>query len=183
MPQEFKLLHRGDFTIFPKQIWFRPRDHVGEIKLLDGFSRDIASAWLNEDYHISSVPCYYAIYDFEGPIDIEEWQILSRLKDNGILKFSGFEEIFLVCSACLCHPETVRIEKKAPYVWQLLSEDPTEILRATEQNVVMYFCDNMLVGSLHFFEEEAVRYMGLCLPGDNFSENFRAKKRRFIVKR
>lgn len=184
MSQEFKLLHRGDFTIYPTQSWFRPRDHVGEIRLLDGFSRDIASAWLDEDYYTpAAIPRYYSIYDFEGPIGIEKWQILSKLKGNETLEFLGFEDIFLIYLACFYHPETVGIQKEAPYVWQLPSEDPAEILKATEQNVVMYFRDSMLVGSAHFFEEEATRYMGLCLPGDDFGESFQAKKRRFIVKR
>jgi hypothetical protein len=181
MSQEFKLLHRGDFTIYPTQSWFQPRDHVGEIRLLDGFSRDIASMWLDEDYYTpAAIPRYYSIYDFEGPIGIEEWQILSKFKRNETLEFLGFEDTFLIYSACLYHPETVLTKKETPYVWQLPSDDPADILKVVRQDVIVYFCDSMLVGSTCFFTEGDAHYMDLRLPGD---QTFISKKQRFIIKR
>ncbi len=190
MSQEFKLLHRGDFTIFPKCRWLKPRDVLRDITLIPGADRSIVNKLLGEEKFTGvNIPHYFSIYDFESDlVSIPEWRILEKLcgAEQPVHKLGYFMDVFLVLEACLYQPETVRIEKEAPCrPWQLPTETPADIVKATQQDVTVYFQEDLLVGSCYFFEEQhdvslVRRYLRICLPGD---EIFITKQRRFIVRR
>ncbi len=192
MSEEFKLLHRGDFTIFPKQTWLKPRDALRDITLIKSaaYSSIVMNRLLDEEKHLGvNIPQYFSIYDFESDlVGTPEWRILETLcgAEHPVHKLGHFMDAFLILEACLFQPDTVRIEKEAPYrPWQLPNETPADIVKATQQDIAVYFQENLLVGSCYFFEEQhgvafVRRYLSICLPGD---EIFLAKRRRFIVRR
>jgi hypothetical protein len=149
MSEEFKLLHRGDFTIYPTLSWLKPWDILQGVGLVENRNQTVVDSWLDVDYFSGAGPDTFSIYDFEYQGDVSEvpeWQILAKIhEENQFARLTYLADMFLVRYSCLQCPETVRIENSARRPWQLPSKNPADILGIYGRDLIMYFQYGMFV--------------------------------------